>query len=127
MVHVERDAILLREFLRFSGACSSKSVAVHRQRIIRHRDASMAKRAFRTEEGPMVHLLFPDGTTRELEDALSVTKDEDTGSASCIDAGGKVLATYARGEILAFSSTPFPIELIEALQNAVTAPIQPIS
>jgi hypothetical protein len=74
----------------------------------------------------MVHLLFPDGTTHDLEDAVSVSKDEDTGSARCIDAGGKVLATYARGELLAFSCTPFSLELIEALQNAVTPQMQPI-
>jgi hypothetical protein len=75
----------------------------------------------------MVHLLFPDGTTCDLEDAVSVSKDEDTGSARFIDSGGKVLATYARGELLAFSCTPFSLELLEALQNADTAPLQSIS
>ena len=73
----------------------------------------------------MVHLLFPDGTTRELEDAVTVTKDEETGSACCIDAGGRVLATYARGELLAFSCTPFSLELIEELKSP--GPIQAVS
>jgi len=64
---------------------------------------------------------IPDGTTIDLGGAVGVTKDVDTGSASCIDEGGNVLAIYPRGELLAFSYTPFPLELIEALQNPVTS------
>jgi hypothetical protein len=66
----------------------------------------------------MVHLLFPDGTTRDIDDVASVTRDEDTGQTHCEDADGRIVASFAPGEVLALSYKPLSPELIEAFRTA---------
>lgn len=70
----------------------------------------------------MVHLLFPDGTTRDLE-AESVHTDVSTGITSCKDCDGNLVATFARGELLALSYKPFSPELIRAYRESVDSQI----
>ncbi len=64
----------------------------------------------------MLHLLFPDATTLVIEDAVDVSVDPTKGSTDLLDQDGNVLATYARGQLVAFRHQPFPADAIEALR-----------
>jgi hypothetical protein len=69
----------------------------------------------------MLHLLFADGTTQDIEDAVSVTRDESTGITHCKNAHGREIAAFARGELLALSFKPFPPYILEAFRDDAQA------
>jgi hypothetical protein len=66
----------------------------------------------------MVHLLFIDGSTRDVQNAVRVTNDG-VGVCSCRDTRGRVIVAYSRHQLVAHSSSPFPTDQVEALKNSL--------